>query len=156
MAIALALQSAQKTLDEAMVGITASQEWRQVEEGLLRRPAIVHFLTRRRGDRALSGGQGRRNIRAISRFWHQVEIQRAAMLEIIIDLLPAPLPGMMFAHQGRGGVNGALIVRVLSISIETLSQIRTVERHLTQGVGRQKRIVFAALGYGAEDARPSR
>jgi hypothetical protein len=26
-------QSAQKTLDEAMVGITASQEWRQVEEG---------------------------------------------------------------------------------------------------------------------------
>ena len=78
------------------------------------------------------------------------------MLEIIIDLLPAPLPGMMFAHQGRGGVNGALIVRVLSISIETLSQIRTVERYLTQGVGRQKRIVFAALGYGAEDARSSR
>ena len=38
--------------------------------GLLRRPAIVHFLTRRRGDRALSGGQGRGNIRAIPRLRH--------------------------------------------------------------------------------------
>src|ERR1700684_1675301 len=78
------------------------------------------------------------------------------MLEIAVDLLPASSPGMMFAHQGRGGVNGALIVRVLSISIEALGQIRTVERHLTQGVGRQKRIVLAAGGYRAEQARSRR
>src|ERR1700684_4350476 len=77
------------------------------------------------------------------------------MLEIAVDLLPAPPPRMVFAHQGCGGVNGALIVWILSISIEALGQIRTVERHLTQGVGRQKRIVLAAGGYGAKQA-PSR
>src|ERR1700679_929770 len=75
------------------------------------------------------------------------------MLEKVVDLLPAPRPGMMFAHQGRGGVNGVLIVRVLSISIETLSQIRTVKRHFTQGVGWQERVVLAARRYGAEQAR---
>ena len=74
------------------------------------------------------------------------------MLEIVVDLLPAPPPGMMFAHQGRGRVNGTLIVRVLSILIETLGQIRSVERDLTQSVGRQKRVVLAALGYGPENA----
>ena len=49
------------------------------------------------------------------------------MLEKVVDLLSAPAPGMMLAHQRPGGVDGALIVRVLSISVETLSQIRTVQ-----------------------------
>src|SRR5271156_1080760 len=78
------------------------------------------------------------------------------MLKIAVDLLPAPPPRMMLAHQSCGGVNGALIVWVLSISIEALGQIRTVERNFTQGVGRQKRVVRAALGYRAEQARSRR
>ena len=43
------------------------------------------------------------------------------MLEKVVDLLSAPAPGMMLGHQRPGGVNGALIVRVLSISIETFT-----------------------------------
>jgi hypothetical protein len=74
-----------------------------------------------------SGSQGRCYVGAIPGLRHQVEIQRAAMLEKVVDLLSAPAPGMMLAHQRPGGVNGALIVRVLSISVETLGQIRTVQ-----------------------------
>src|ERR1700722_16336004 len=74
-----------------------------------------------------SGSQGRCYVGAIPGLRHQVEIQRAAMLEKVVDLLSAPAPRMMLAHQRSGGVDGALIVRVLSIAVETFGQIRTVQ-----------------------------
>jgi hypothetical protein len=85
-----------------------------------RRPAIVRRLAQPRFRRffALAASSGD---------------HRAATLEIAVDLLPAPAPGMMFAHQGCGGVDGALIVRALSILVETLSQIRNRPARLHTG-----------------------
>ena len=68
-----------------------------------------------------------------------LDVHQTAMLKKVVDLLPAPSPRMMFAHQLHGVDSVLIVVRVLSVLIEALSQIRTVKRHFTQGVGWQKR-----------------
>ena len=73
---------------------------------------------------------------------------------MIEDLLAPPPPGMVFADELAGGLHGVLIFPIASILVEALGQVRTVRRHLTESVGLQDRLIFAASGQDAEQARP--
>lgn len=60
-----------------------------------RKADMVHAVRQSIGHKLChqaSGGQGGCDIGAISSLRHQVEIERAAVLEIVVDLLPAPPP----------------------------------------------------------------
>lgn len=127
---------------------SACDDWAPGSGTSLGCPQFLRQILRRRdaGDKAAEPGLA----------LHRAKINCGAVGEVIENLLSPPSPGMMFAHEFAGRVHGALVIRVASILVEALGQIRTVRRHLTERVGRQDGLIFAAPRQDAEQARPCR